>query len=173
MKLLKIIQFPNSVLFSKTQTVTEFNNDIGELIDNLIYTSKYYDNCVGLAAIQVGIPLKLAVLKSGTKYIAIINPEIVHKSEELSQDWEGCMSVGVGDNQLYSKVARSENIIVKYQDRNGVETTKNAKGFLAHIFQHEIDHMNGKLFLSYVSDPKQIWKEKDLNRYIKINNSMP
>jgi peptide deformylase len=171
--ILPILQYPNPKLLEKSNDVTKFDDKLSELIESMIETCQATDNCVGLAAIQVGIPMCLSVIKTGKKYIHIINPEIVFESKELSSEWEGCMSIGVGDDQLFSSVARDKKITVKYYDKYQKQITKQCEGFLAHAFQHEIDHMNGILFLKYATDPTKIWKDKDLNAYIAKNNHLP
>ncbi len=171
--ILPILQYPNDTLLQISQPITEFDEKLSTLIANMIETCKTTDNCVGLAAIQVGIPLRLSVIKLGNKYIHIINPEIIYRSGETSEEWEGCMSVGVGDDQLFSKVSRDIKITVKYLTKDNKSITRQCNGFLAHIFQHEIDHMDGHIFLRYVSNPARIWKDKDLNEYIKKYNILP
>lgn len=169
----KILQYPDPVLLQKSKDITDINDDIIKLISDMIETCKMTENCVGLAAIQIGIPIRLSVIKHANKFINIINPEIIYRSGEITGEWEGCMSVGVGDDQLFAKVQRDNKITVRYLDKTNKVITRQATGFLAHAFQHEIDHMDGMLFLKYISDPKLLWKDKDLNVYINKHNSLP
>lgn len=170
---LKILQYPNTVLKQKSQPVIDFNKDITDLIENMIHTCKKTTNCVGLAAIQIGIPLRISVIKEGKKFIHIINPKIHEESSEFTGEWEGCMSIGTNENQLFSKIRRDNKIKVSYFNKHGEEMIRTVEGFLAHAFQHEIDHMEGILFLSHVKNPMLIWKDKDLNEYIKKHNQLP
>jgi peptide deformylase len=170
---LKILQYPNPILQQKSQPVLDFNKDIAILIDNMIHTCKKTSNCVGLAAIQIGVPLRISVIKDEKKFFHIINPVILHESKKTGGEWEGCMSIGTNENQLFSKVDRDNEIEVSYFNKHGEEIVRPVHGFLAHAFQHEIDHMEGILFLSHVKDPMNIWKDKDLNEYIKKHNQLP
>jgi len=171
--ILPILQDPDPVLYTVSEPVIDFDNKISVLITDMIETCKMTDNCVGLAAIQVNMPLRISVIKLGKKYIHIINPEIVYASGIMSAEWEGCMSAGEKDDQLFSKVRRDTKITVKYQDKQGRYMTRQCNGFVAHAFQHEIDHMNGILFLSHVQDKKNLWKDKDLNTYLEKHNKLP
>lgn len=171
--ILPILQYPNPKLLEPSMPVTDFDEKLSSLISDMIETCKTTDNCVGLAAIQVGTPLALSVIKLDTKYIHIINPEVVYASGEITYDWEGCMSVGIGKDQLFSKIGRDAKITVKYYTKDKKLITRQCSGFLAHIFLHEIDHMKGVIFLKYVTDPSHIWKDKDLDEYMKKYNKLP
>lgn len=170
---LKIIQYPNDILLSPSEEVTQFDDSLKKLIADMIETCERIDNCVGLAAVQVGILKQISVIKSGKKYIHIINPKVLYASSGVTYEWEGCMSVGSGEDQLFSKIGRDPEITVRYNTMDGRMVTRRCRGFLAHAFQHEIDHMNGILFLRYVKDPSRLWKDKDLNTYIKEHNHLP
>lgn len=171
--LLKILQYPDPLLAKVSEPVVDFDSDLHKLINDMVETALATDNCVGLAGIQVGVPRRVAIIKQGNKFITIINPEIIYKSGSLSSEWEGCMSVGEGPEQLFSKVDRDSRITVKYVDKFNNVKTRQCKDFLAHAFEHEIDHMNGILFLNHVKDPTHIWKDKELNEYYEKNNTLP
>ena len=130
---------------------------------------------VGLAAPQIGLPLRLAVIEVGPRRangkwqraqqktkntkrktrnnkIVLINPEIIHASKEKSYDWEGCLSL-VG---VRGRVPRPRKITVQYVDERGMKNVRTISGFLARVFQHEIDHLNGSLFVDRMEDMKTL-----------------
>ena len=149
---LNILKVPNPVLKQKSKQVTVVDNEISVLIDNMFETM-YENNGVGLAAIQVGIPLKIVVIdvadkdNKGKNQYALINPEIIWKSEDSELMDDGCLSVP----QQYEKVMRNKEVEVKYFDKLMKEQRLKADGLLAHCLQHEIDHTNGILFVDYLS----------------------
>lgn len=111
---------------------------------------------VGLAANQIGLDYRLALIlipesdeeNAPLKRYVIINPEIISKRGEKLEE-EGCLSLP----GLWAEVKRATDVTIKYTDENGVEQTKRARGLLAKAFQHEVDHLDGKLFIDLV-DPK-------------------
>lgn len=109
------------------------------------------------------------------KYLefSLINPVVEYENEYETFYWEGCLSVGVGDDALYAPVARSEIVRLTYVDLNGASQKMEAKDYFAHVVLHEIDHLNGKLFLSRVKDITKIWKSKALDVYYKENGKYP
>lgn len=122
-------------------------------------TSKEYG--VGLAAPQVGQSLALSVINiQPTDYrpdvtplkLTIINPEIIETFGRRKQLWEGCLSFGAGRDVPFAKVLRYQRIRVRYLDDQAIEHIEVVEGLLAHIMQHEIDHLNGVLFVDRVTD---------------------
>ena len=109
---------------------------------------------VALAAIQIDVPLRVIVVrndfdnKSDTTFRTFINPVITKYEGELLEDFEGCLSV----RDLYGKVARHNRVRIKALDVTGREVRFTAEGFLARVFQHEIDHTNGKVFIDHIKD---------------------
>ncbi|RKD27837.1 peptide deformylase [Caminicella sporogenes DSM 14501] len=129
------------ILRKVSKTVDKIDDKIKELIDDMAETM-YNADGVGLAAPQVGILKRVIVIDIGGGLIELINPEIL--SEKGKQiDIEGCLSVP----NVTGKVERPERVKVKGLDRNGEEVIIEAKGFLARAFCHEIDHLNGILFV--------------------------
>ncbi len=102
-------------------------------------------NGVGLAANQIGQDFSLFVAKADNKFYAIFNPEIIKTSESKSSMEEGCLSV----LNHFGRVSRPDSIVIKGADKNGKTIKIKAWGLLAFIFQHEIDHLNGRLFIDY------------------------
>jgi len=161
MPLLTIITVPDPVLRRKAHKVTEFDKDFQSLVDDMIETLRDAPG-VGLAAPQVGILQQLIVVEYGDdedenvpkKLFVVANPEIIQTSEEVVEGLEGCLSVP----DLVGNVERFESIIVKGFNRFGKPVKIKASGWLARIFQHEIDHLNGILFTDRTED---VWKPRD------------
>lgn len=150
-----IVKHPDPVLREKCIPVRNITPNVIKLLDDMAETM-YDAEGVGLAAPQVGITKRLAIIDCGTGLIELINPEIMDwKGEEYGS--EGCLSIP----GLTGEVRRYEKVTVKAMDRHGKEFTVSGEGLLARAFQHEIDHLNGVLFLDlaekvYNQEPKQV-----------------
>jgi peptide deformylase len=141
-----IVRFGADVLHRPAAKVAEITPDIHQLVDDMIQTM-YAAPGVGLAAPQVGVPLRIFVVdisvgRNPADLLTFINPEFVER-EGMQLEEEGCLSVP-GFN---ATVARPERAIVKGLDRDGVEHVVEGKGLLARAFQHEMDHLDGTLFV--------------------------
>lgn len=150
MALLEICKYPDSVLRQKAFPIKVVDREVLELIDNMAETM-YEAPGVGLAANQVGRPIRLIVIDTQREdcnpgLIVLMNPEIVSASGEIAWE-EGCLSVP----EYYANVKRSSDVTVRGLDRNGQEVEIAASGFLAVVLQHEIDHLEGKLFIDRLS----------------------
>lgn len=131
------------------------------LIKGMLFTM-HKAHGVGLAAPQIGKPIQLAVLQTYPNKnrpnlkakgpIVIINPKITYYSKERVIDWEGCLSL----EGIRGKVPRSKNIVVTYTNVFGKRVIEKASGFWARIFQHEIDHLNGIVYIDRVEDTKTL-----------------
>lgn len=151
-------KIPEPVLRRKAHKVGEFDQELQELIDDMIETMRDEPG-VGLAAPQVGISSKVIVVEFGDendpekpeRLFAVVNPEIVSQSEEMETGIEGCLSIP----GLVGEVERPVGVVVKGLNRHGRPTKVNANGWLARIFQHEIDHLNGVLFTDRAS---RVWQ---------------
>ena len=161
MALREIVTIPDPVLRRKARKVTEFDGDLQKLIDDMVETMRVAPG-VGLAAPQVAVSSRVIVVEFGDeedetvepKLYAVVNPEIIKPSEEMVNGVEGCLSVPniVGD------VDRHESIVVKGQNRQGKPMKIKASGWLARIFQHEIDHLEGVLFTDLAN---QVWRPQE------------
>ncbi len=161
MALREIVTIPDPVLRRKARKVTEFDGDLQKLIDDMVETLRVAPG-VGLAAPQVAVSSRVIVVEFGDeedetvepKLYAVVNPEIIKPSEEMVNGVEGCLSVPniVGD------VDRHESIVVKGQNRHGKPMKIKASGWLARIFQHEIDHLEGVLFTDLAN---QVWRPQE------------
>ncbi len=161
MAIREIVKIPDPVLRRKAHKITTFDKNLQTLVDDMIETMRVAPG-VGLAAPQVGISERLIVVEYGDdedetvpkKLYAVINPEIVQASEEKLEGIEACLSIP----QLAGEVERHEKITVKGLNRYGKPTKIKAEGWLARIFQHEIDHLEGVLFTDRAS---RVWRPKE------------
>lgn len=163
MALLEIRKFPDPVLRRKTDRVTKINSTIERLIDDMVETMHAAPG-VGLAANQVGISLQLAVIDLSTReerekrhpLLVIINPEILSLEGSVVEE-EGCLSIP----DYAEKVKRAARVKVRAQDQTGKIFELEAEGLLAKALQHEIDHLNGMLFIDRLSTlKKSIFKRR-------------
>ncbi len=152
MALLEILHHPDPRLRQRAREVTEFDADLQRLIDDMFETM-YDAPGVGLAATQVGVPLRVATMdcsEGRNAPMVMINPRIVAADSPELLD-EGCLSVpGVGD-----RVRRHTRVTAVALDRDGKEQTIEAEGLLAQCIQHEIDHLDGKLYIDHLSSLKR------------------
>lgn len=164
MSLLDVLIFPDEQLRTIAQPVTEFNEELQQFIDDMFETM-YKEEGIGLAATQVNVHKRVITMDiEGDKanQIVLINPEIEESSGETGIE-EGCLSVP-GFRGL---VPRKEKVTVKALNRQGEEFTLNADGLLAICIQHEIDHLNGVMFIDYLSPLKRNRIKEKLVKYKK------
>ncbi|MBR7158514.1 MAG: peptide deformylase [Alphaproteobacteria bacterium] len=152
---LKIVEVPDARLKKISEPVKEINAEIQQLLDDMLETM-YDAPGIGLAAVQVGVLKRVVVLDIAGKDeppapMFLINPEIIASSEELEECEEGCLSVP----KQFATVFRPAEVTVKYLDRDGNNCQVKADGLLAVALQHEIDHLNGKVFIDYLSPLKR------------------
>jgi peptide deformylase len=141
---LQITTYPNPILQKKTAKIRDVKSpEIKELILDMLETMDNTENSVGLAAPQVGKSVRLCVIKLDRKTHILINPEIKAKSWRKVIEEEGCLSFP----GQYIPVKRSKKVTVKAQDRGGKLITITAEGMLSRTLQHEIDHLDGILFI--------------------------
>ena len=154
MAVLEIRKYPDPVLRRKSRPVAGITPEIQKLIDDMIETM-YAAPGVGLAAPQVGIPLRITVIDVSTKeenipLLVLVNPEIISTEGEQSEE-EGCLSV----SDFQSVVTRFAKVRVRATDRDGKLYEVSGEGLLARAFQHEIDHLDGVLFIDRISPLKR------------------
>ena len=172
-----VLQDPDPVLREKSKPISEITEDIkilAKVLKGLANKEEDGIRTVGMSAIQVGIPLRIATCynPNSRKTHVLINPVVTAKSEKLSGYWEACASIGRGGDQLFGKVYRPERVTIEYTNLKGETRKKKAKGFFAHVIQHEIDHMNGILFIDHVKE-ENLWKYRDLDAYLKEHGKNP
>ena len=161
MALLPILEFPDPRLRTRAQTVAHVDDSIRTLIDDMFQTM-YAAPGIGLAATQVNVHKRVIVIdvtESHDQPVVLINPEII-SSEGMEEMEEGCLSVP----GIYDKVKRAERIRVRTLDRQGKQIEFEAEGLLAVCIQHEMDHLDGKLFVDYLSELKRTRIRKKLEK---------
>jgi len=144
--ILKVREVGDPILRSKAKKVININQKTSDLINNMIETM-YSEDGVGLAAPQIGVLKRIIVADTGEELIEIINPEIIEKDGEKIAE-EGCLSIP----DQKGKVKRAAKIKVKGKTKKGDILNREAEGLLARIIQHEIDHLNGVLFIDKIED---------------------
>jgi len=166
-----LITLPNPHLREPSKKVGYIDEQTTQLIERMREitldweASREHEVGVALAAIQMDVPLRVVIVrndfdnKSDTTFRAFINPAITKYEGELVEDFEGCLSV----KDIYGKVPRYSKVRIKALDLTGKEVRFSAEGFLARVFQHEIDHTNGKVFLDHIKDLPQAFFTLDEN----------
>lgn len=155
MATLPIITLPNPLLRKRSQEVERIDAELGKLADDMLETM-YAAPGVGLAAVQVGVPRRLIVIDAAKEDdppapLVLVNPEIVTLGPNLRLHEEGCLSIP--DERV--EIERPGTLAVRYLDRDGKPQELQAEGLLATVIQHEIDHLNGKLIIDYLSRLKR------------------
>ena len=153
MALLKILEFPDPKLRQRASEVRVFDNTLKTTCEDMLETM-YDAKGIGLAAIQVNILKRIIVIdlsEEKNKPLTFINPEIIKVSEDTKQHGEGCLSVP----GIYENVIRPNSFVGRYSDANGVNHQLEADGLLSVCLQHEIDHLNGRVFVDHLSRLKQ------------------
>jgi peptide deformylase len=184
----EIITLPHESLRQRSVKIGYIGQDVTDLITKMKEAtldwedSREHELGVALAAVQINELKRVVVIredfedKKNRNFTVFINPEITKLEGEMIEDYEGCLSI----KDIYGKVPRYNKVKVKALDQNGNEFRVTAEGFLARIFQHEIDHTNGKVFIDHIKDdPKAFYKlgkdghleEMDYETNVK-NNSL-
>lgn len=158
---LEIISIPDPILRKRSEPVERIDDDLKRLMDRMLQTM-YDAPGIGLAAVQVGVPRRVVTLDVVNKETAegeapvkepmfLINPEILWRSDERGIYEEGCLSIP----EYYAEVERPARIRFAYTDREGRRQEREADGILATCVQHEVDHLDGKLFIDHISKLKR------------------
>ncbi|MBX4335340.1 peptide deformylase [Bartonella raoultii] len=155
MSMRPLVILPDPILREISKPIEHIDSALQKLIDDMLETM-YHAKGIGLAAIQIGVPIRMLVIdvsQNDTKKdpFVIINPEILSLSDEHSIYKEGCLSIP----EYYAEVERPKSLRVRYQDREGKQIEIEADDLLATCLQHEIDHLNGRLFIDYISKVKR------------------
>jgi peptide deformylase len=146
-----ILREPNKILRTRSEVVVDFEYQetkqaIKDLIDTLLVTKEG----LGLAAPQIGVNLRIFVLNIKGEFKVFINPEITHFSNKKTLFNEGCLSV----MKQFDEIQRSSKVVMKYYDEIGKKHKTTVKGLIAQAFQHEIDHLNGILYIDKIKNLK-------------------
>jgi peptide deformylase len=166
---LDIITLPDPLLRRSSAPVERVDDELRHLIDDMLETM-YDAPGIGLAAVQIAIPRRVIVMD--VKYrlpddeggeaepIAMVNPEILTLGDDMRVHEEGCLSIP----EFYAEVERPAKITVRYTDRDGKECTRECEDVLSTVVQHEVDHLNGKLFIDYISRLK---RDRVIKKFVK------
>jgi peptide deformylase len=168
LSILTILEFPDERLRKKAAIVKTVDDKVKKLVDDMLETM-YESRGVGLAATQVDVHQRVVVIDVSEEKdapIFLINPEIIEK-DGVKESEEGCLSVP----GFFEKVTRAEHVIVKALNREGEPFEFNARDLLAVCVQHEIDHLDGKLFVDYISPLKRQRIKKKLEKIHKMEYS--
>jgi peptide deformylase len=163
--ILTILEFPDERLRKKAQSVQAVDANVRALVDDMLQTM-YASKGVGLAATQVNMHKRVIVIdvsEAKNQPICLINPEIVERAGSEEGE-EGCLSVP----GFFEKVQRAASVKIKALNRNGQDFELQAEGLLAVCVQHEIDHLDGKLFVDYLSPMKKQRIKKKLEKLHKL-----
>ena len=158
----EIVTLPHPILRQKARKVTDFGPELQTLVDDMVETMRVAPG-VGLAGPQVNVPLRVIVVEYGSdedeeaplKLYTVVNPEITRLSQETETGMEGCLSIP----QIVGEVERPLQATIRGFNRRGQPLKLKANGWLARIFQHEIDHLEGVLF---VDKAARLWQQSDL-----------
>ncbi len=165
MALRNILHYPDPRLRRRADRVAAVTDEIRQLIDDMAETM-YDAPGIGLAAVQIDVSLRVVVIdlsETRDQLMAFINPEILEKDGEQVFE-EGCLSVP----GVYDSVTRAEHVKVRALDRDGKAFEMEARGLLATCIQHEIDHLDGKVFVDYLSRLKQTRIRKKLEKQQRL-----
>jgi len=165
MALRNILHYPDPRLRRRADRVATVTDEIRQLIDDMAETM-YDAPGIGLAAVQIDVSLRVVVIdlsETRDQLMAFINPEILEKDGEQVFE-EGCLSVP----GVYDSVTRAEHVKVRALDRDGKAFEMEARGLLATCIQHEIDHLDGKVFVDYLSRLKQTRIRKKLEKQQRL-----
>ena len=159
----EIKKYNHLILRKKCEKVKEINEGIGNLVEKMIKIAQENQG-IGLAACQIGLAKRVIIVQTEQGYQEFINPEILWQSYEKEIMEEGCLSFP----RIFLKIKRSKEIEIKALTKQGKNIQVKAKGVLARVFQHEIDHLNGILFIDHLGICRKLWEL--IKFYTKGNN---
>jgi peptide deformylase len=174
MKILKRTQFGDPILRMKAKKVSakEISSQAFKKLIKEMFHTMHESTGVGLAAPQIGKPLSLSVIEINKSKVrprvtplnqtVIINPQIKESSAKMVSDWEGCLSL----DGVRGLVPRHQSVVVEFTDVSGIKQTLKLKGFQARVFQHEIDHLNGVLYVDRMKDMKTLMTTDEFEKRI-------
>jgi len=154
---LEIVTYPDPILLSEARPVPRVTRRVRRLARDMLETM-YAASGVGLAAPQVGVQQRVIVVDVGENPITLVNPEIT-TAEGEQVGLEGCLSLP----DLVGEVRRAEWVVVKGLNRRGKPITVEGEGLLARALQHEVDHLDGILFIARIEDPTRLWRVSELS----------
>ena len=174
-----IITTPDPRLRAKSSRVREIDDEIRQIIADMVESSLAwekehpYELSAAMAAPQLGVNKRIIIVrddlddKEHNSFTALINPEVIRTEGKVTKDYEGCLSVP----EIYGLVSRPHKAKIKAQLENGQEVRLKADGYLARVLMHEIDHLNGILFIDHIKDdPKAFYRMTDKGDLEPITN---
>ena len=185
----KILQVGDPILEKESIPVKDpRSSETQGLINDLTTICKHYEKIAGgLSAPQIGENLNICIVRRidleesfqkkkkkfprSRLWEVLINPEIIKLGNKKDIYWEGCLSVEMGE--VFGPIERPSFVKVKYLDRYGHDKVLIASGFFAHEILHEYDHLLGILFISYIKNPKNLWKDKEIDEYLQRHGDLP
>lgn len=172
-----ILQMGNQDLYRAAKPITEFNTPELETLIKILFATMQATGGVGIAATQIGVPLQVAVFgfEKSERYphakpvptTILINPQIEPLSDTMNEDWEGCLSV----RGLRGLVPRYHQICYRGQDAKGNFFSRNVEGFHARLVQHEVDHLQGKIFPFRINDMRYFGFEEQIKELMQSMGS--
>lgn len=167
-----IITLPDPLLRRSSAPIERVDDELRALIDDMLETM-YDAPGVGLAAVQLAVPRRVIVMDVNYRNtdeeggevarapVVMVNPEILTRGDEMRVHEEGCLSIP----EFYAEIERPSTITVRYIDREGKQREEECKDALATVVQHEVDHLNGKLFIDYLSRLK---RDRVIKKFVKV-----
>ncbi|MCZ2203455.1 peptide deformylase [Bartonella sp. A05] len=170
MSIQPLVLLPDPILREVSKPIEHIDSNVQKLADDMLQTM-YDAQGIGLAAIQIGVPLRMLVIDVSEKEtlkepLIIINPEILWLSDERNIYKEGCLSIP----EYYAEVERPKQLRMRYRDHAGKQMEIEANDLLATCLQHEIDHLNGHLFIDHISKIKRDMVIRKLKKRAKEKN---
>ena len=157
MTIRRILTVEEPILRERTKKVSSFDASLHRLLDDMLVTMRDAPG-VGLAANQIGVPLQVAIIEIEDRITELVNPQIVKSSGE-QLDWEGCLSIP----GYVAEVGRAAKVTVKARDRHGKEFRVKGEELMARALQHEIDHLNGLLYIDYLESLDELVRVSEAN----------
>lgn len=184
-----ILQIGAAILTKPTKSVRDpKSNEIRQIVKDLLDTCiANKDKSAGLAAPQIGYPYSICVCRridleevrgednvpDKELWEVLINPKLLYKSKKLKTNWEACLSIGVGDDNIWGPVNRPLEVEIEYTKPNGKVAKLKGVDYFSSLIQHELDHLDGILFLSYVTNPENLWRMADIQDYLNRTGHYP
>lgn len=161
MAIRRILTAEEPILRERAKRVSSFDASLHRLLDDMLETMRDAPG-VGLAANQIGVPLQVAVIEVDNRITELVNPQVVKGSGE-QLDWEGCLSIP----GYVAEVTRHEKVTVKARDRHGKEFRVKGEDLFARALQHEIDHLNGVLYIDYLESLEELVRVSEASDAVK------
>lgn len=173
MTIKKVLLFGNPLLRKKSTKVTDFNSRLNkkmmkDLKDTLLKLKKNHKKGGGLAAPQIGYLKRIIFINAEGNSFYMINPRIIQKSKKMIDVWDFCFSCNAS---FLAKIKRHKKIVVEFYNEKGGKEVSNFKDYFSELIQHEIDHLNGRLFIDLIKNPKLIMMMEEWDKKYKYTQN--